>query len=296
VESKPQSALASLLTPGGFVLLWSTGFIVARAAAPHADLSLFLGLRFLLAAALLAAIAAALRRSWPRGWRAWAHVGIGCLMHGLYLVTGYAAIHLGLAVGIMALIGGLQPIVAAGLATLLGGRASAGLWIGLCLGFLGLSLTLAPGISMAPGAAFPIAALGLAFVGVLSLSVAAVCQERIGRGDDLVAVSALQHAGGAAVALLAAVAFGTLAWDNAPALWLSFAWATLGISLVAVGLLIALIRQDGAARASALLLLVPPFAALQGWLLFGERLSLPQIVGFILALTGVWLARKKESP
>lgn len=285
----------SLLAPSGFVLLWSTGFIVARAAAPHADLSLFLGGRFLLAALLLAAFAGLSRRPWPQGPRLWAHLGIGALMHGLYLVTGYAAIRLGLAVGIMALIGGLQPIVAAALATALGARATSRLWIGLCLGFLGLGLTIAPGLSLGIGAAFPLAALGLAFLGVLSLSIAAVCQEQIGRGDDLVAVSSLQHAGGAAVALAATAAFGTLAWDHAPALWLAFGWATVGISLVAVGLLITLIRRDGAARTSALLLLVPPFAALQGWLLFGERLGLLQISGFLLALTGVWLARKTET-
>lgn len=284
-----------MLAPAGFVLLWSTGFIVARAAAPHADLSLFLGLRFLLASLLLAGFALATRRAWPGGYRLWAHLGIGALMHGVYLVAGYAAIRLGLAVGIMALIGGLQPVLAATLATLLGARATAALWIGLCLGFLGLSLTIAPGISMAPGAAFPVAALGLAFLGVLSLSIAAVCQEQIGRGDDLVAVSALQHTGGAVVALLSTLTFGAFAWDHAPALWIAFAWATAGISLCAVGLLIALIRRDGAARTSALLLLVPPFAALQGWLLFGERLTLPQITGFLLALTGVWLARRKES-
>lgn len=297
------ASIGSLLAPAGFVLLWSTGFIVARAAAPHADLSLFLGARFLLAAALLAVLALASARAWPRGRRLWAHAGIGALMHGVYLVTGYAAIRLGLAVGIMALIGGLQPMFAAALATVLGARATAALWIGLLLGFLGLGLTIAPGLPMGlststtgPGAPFPPVALGLAFVGVLSLSIAAVCQERIGRGEDLVAVSALQHAGGAVVALAAAFAFGTLAWDHAPALWVAFAWATMGISLCAVGLPITLIRRDGAARTSALLLLVPPFAAVQGWLYFGERLSLIQAAGFLLALTGVWLARRKETP
>ena len=127
--------IGSLLAPAGFVLLWSTGFIVARAAAPHADLSLFLAGRFWLAALLLAAFAGFSLRAWPTGSRLWAHLGIGALMHGLYLVSGYAAIRLGLAVGIMALIGGLQPIIAAALATLLGGRASPRLWLGLCLGF-----------------------------------------------------------------------------------------------------------------------------------------------------------------
>jgi drug/metabolite transporter (DMT)-like permease len=285
----------ALLAPAGFVLLWSTGFIVARAAAPHADLSLFLAGRFLLAALLLAILAAFGRRVWPQGQRLWAHLGIGALMHGLYLVTGYAAIRMGLAVGIMALIGGLQPIVAAALATLLGARPTPRLWLGLCLAFLGLGLTIAPGLWAATGAAVSFSALGLAFTGVLSLSLAAVAQERIGRGDDLVAVSSLQHAGGAGIAAVATLVFGTLAWDNALPLWLAFGWATVGISLCAVGLLITLIRRDGAARTSALLLLVPPFAALQGWLLFGERLGALQIAGFLLALAGVWLARKPQA-
>ncbi len=95
----------------------------------------------------------------------------------------------------MALIGGLQPIVTAALATLLGARAPTRLWIGLCLGFTGLGLTIAPGLWAATGGAFPLGALALACIGVLSLSLAAVAQERIGRGDDLVAVSSLQHAG-----------------------------------------------------------------------------------------------------
>jgi len=39
------------------VLIWSTGFVVARLAAPHADLQLFLVLRFALTAAVMGLMA-----------------------------------------------------------------------------------------------------------------------------------------------------------------------------------------------------------------------------------------------
>lgn len=288
-------ASGAVLAPAAFVVLWSTGFVVARSAAPHADLSLFLAARFGLASLLLGAFALTVRARWPAARRSALHIGIGGLMHGVCLVMGYAAIKAGLAVGVMALIGGLQPIIAACISTLLGARATRWLWIGLALGFAGLALTIAPGLGDKAGSV-SLVALGLAFTSVLALSVAAVLQELVGRNDDLVCVSALQHAGGAGVALVAALVWGDLSWDGAGELWFALVWATLGISLAAVGLLIALIRRDGAAKASALLLLVPPFAALQGWTLFDERLNLLQIMGFLIALLGVWLARRKETP
>ena len=49
------------LAPLMFVLIWSTGFVVARAIAPHADPNLFLAERFALAALLPALLAAVAR-------------------------------------------------------------------------------------------------------------------------------------------------------------------------------------------------------------------------------------------
>jgi drug/metabolite transporter (DMT)-like permease len=44
---------------------------------------------------------------------------------------------------------------------------------------------------------------------------------------------------------------------------------------------------------SMLLLLVPPLAAVEAWLLFGERLGPIQLIGFALALVGVLLGRSQ---
>jgi hypothetical protein len=74
-------------TPVLFVLIWSTGFVVARVAAPHADLQLFLVLRFALTAAVMGLMALAAGARWPRGRELWPHILAGALMQGARLVA-----------------------------------------------------------------------------------------------------------------------------------------------------------------------------------------------------------------
>ena len=54
--------------PPLFVLIWATGFIVARLVAPHAEPLSFLTVRYLAAILVLAAAAAAVSAPWPRTW------------------------------------------------------------------------------------------------------------------------------------------------------------------------------------------------------------------------------------
>ena len=51
-------------------------------------------------------------------------------------------------------------------------------------------------------------------------------------------------------------------------------------------------RRGEATRTTALLLAVPPLSALQGWFIFGETMVTIQIVGFLVAIAGVALARR----
>ena len=128
-------------TPILFVLIWSTGFIVARVAAPHADLQLFLALRFSLVAAVMSWTALIAGAKWPRGRELWPHVLAGALMQGVYLSASYWAIARGLAVGVMALLGALQPLFTA-LFLVATRRAKLALrsWSGLLIGFAGVGL------------------------------------------------------------------------------------------------------------------------------------------------------------
>ena len=78
----------------------------------------------------------------------------------------------------------------------------------------------------------------------------------------------------------------TLSWTSVA----TMVWSVLAISLGAILLLLWLIRQGAVSRAASLIYLVPPTAALQAWLLFGETLSVVQMGGIALTVAGVALA------
>ncbi|WDD91434.1 DMT family transporter [Burkholderia sp. FERM BP-3421] len=280
-----------------FVALWSTGFIVARAIKPHADPNLYLLARFAGTALLYAGVALAARARWPAG-REWGrHLLAGALLQGVYLGASYWAVAQGLNAGVMALLGALQPLATAVLAVpCFGEKLPARGWFGMALGLAGVALVLAPRLA-APGAAAPGAVSAALVVAVAVLAVASITagslyQKSSLAQTDLRSAVAVQNAGAALVAAAFALLLGETRWDNAPGLWLSLGWGIVMLSGLAVTLLMWMLRRGNAARATSLLFLAPPLAALQGYLLFGETLAPVQLGGFALALAGVLLARK----
>ena len=101
----------------------------------------------------------------------------------------------------------------------------------------------------------------------------------------------MQNFGAALVAAVLALALGEHRWIASPTLWVSLAWGIVMLSGVSVTLLVWMVRRGDAARATALMFLVPPLAALEGYVGFGETLLPLQIAGFGVALVGVLLAR-----
>lgn len=125
--------LKTIAAPFLLVLIWSTGFIAARAVAPHADPNLFLLFRFLIALAGFAILARHV--PCPKGWQFLGHLCAGMLMNGVYLGASWWAVANGLAAGVMALLGALQPFFTALIVVLvLQGPISRRAWRGLALG------------------------------------------------------------------------------------------------------------------------------------------------------------------
>ena len=61
----PSAQPLARLAPPLFVVIWATGFIVARIVAPYAEPLTFLLVRYLLAIAVLAGLVLAAGLSWP---------------------------------------------------------------------------------------------------------------------------------------------------------------------------------------------------------------------------------------
>jgi drug/metabolite transporter (DMT)-like permease len=281
------------LAPIIFVLIWSTGWIVARAAAPFADPLTFLAWRFLFAAVLLAAFAWLAGARWPRSLAETTHAVIaGVLLHAVYLGGVWWAIRHGLAASLSALIAALQPILTAALApSLLGERLATHQKLGVGLGFVGLLCVLWPKLSGLDGqtAAVPIAINGL---GMLGLTLGSFYQKRFVHSGDLRAITALQYGGAFAFMLPVALMSEAMTINWTPAVIAAMAWSVLALSIGAIVLLLQLIRRGSVSRAAQLIYLVPPATALQAHLLFGESLSFPQIGGMALTVLGVALANR----
>jgi drug/metabolite transporter (DMT)-like permease len=287
----PHASLLARLAPPLFVLIWATGFIVARIVAPHAEPLTFLFVRYLLAILVLVLLVLAARAPWPRSWREWRNgLVAGTLLHGFYLGGVFWSVKHGLPAGISALVAGLQPLVTGLLAgPLLGEAVSWRRWTGIGIGFMGASLVVLP--RLGDGGVPPLA-LFICLLGMLSITLGTIWQKRTGGALDLRVNAAVQFMGAAAVTLplVLLTERGEIEF-TLPVLG-ALAWAVFGLSIGAIGLLLFLIRQGAVVGVATLLYLVPPVAALMAFALFGETLNLVQMVGMGLAALGVAVASR----
>ncbi|MGF6603741.1 drug/metabolite transporter (DMT)-like permease [Paraburkholderia sp. GAS448] len=280
-----------------FVVLWSTGFVVARAITPFADPNLFLLARFSGTALLFAIAALVARTAWPTGRDLGKHLFAGALLQGVYLGAGYWAVAQGQSAGVMALLGALQPLLTAAVAArLFGERLSRRGWAGMALGLVGVALVLQPKLTAAvmPTTHGNVPSWIVAVISVLAvvaITAGTLFQKTSLAKADIRSASAVQNSGAAIVAAILALALGEHRWIPSPQLWASLAWGIVMLSGVSVTLLVWMVRRGDASRATALLFLAPPLAALEGYFGFDERLLPVQIAGFVAALAGVWLAR-----
>ena len=278
--------------PWVFVGVWSTGFVVARLAMPHAPPLTFLSWRYalsLLAFGLWIRWAGVL---WPRGRAQWGHLAVsGVLMHAGYLGGVWAAVKAGIPAGTVALIVGLQPLLTALWVSGRGQMRVAGLqWAGLALGLIGLLLVVWP--KLATGEVTGLN-LGLSLLGLASITAGTLYQKHHLLPVDVRSGNFVQLLAALAVSLpLAWIEPGRMDWH--PDLLLALVWSVLGLSLGASSLLMLLIQRGAATRVTSLFYLVPPCTALLAWWLFDERLGSATWAGMALCALGVGLVLRSD--
>jgi len=183
--------LKSIGAPTLLILIWSTGFIAARAVAPHADANLFLTFRFLLALAGFAFLARGVQ--WPKGGQFLGHVLAGMMMNGVYLGASWWAVTHGLAAGVMALMGALQPLFTAVIVALvLRGPITYRTKGGLVVGFAGVGLVLSPRLAGVGSEGLPALPIMLGLLSIIALTVGTMVQKSSLAAADLRAAGAVR--------------------------------------------------------------------------------------------------------
>lgn len=285
------------LAPALFVLLWSTGWVVAKYAGLFADPLTFLVLRYSAAVVLFYLVCRIAGVAWPKSRAAIRHAIVsGMFLHGLYLGMVWWAIGQGVPAALSGIIAGLQPLMTGIAAALLVGEAlTGGQRLGLVLGFAGIAIAVLPSVLALDSGSIPIYAVAINVLAMACVTVGTIYQKRFLREGDLRAVATLQYVGALIVTVPAALVLEDLRVEWGIELFTALAWSVLGISMGAVALLLYLIRRGDVSKAASLIYLVPPLAALEAALMFGERLTVPMIVGTIVVVIGVYLTNRKPA-
>ena len=283
------------LMPVVFVLIWSTGFVVARFGMPHAPPLGFLSVRYALSILAFCIWVAWARAAWPQGRRQWLHLSVtGVLIHAGYLGGVWVAVKGGLGAGLTALLVGLQPLLTALWVSASGSAHRVGVrqWLGLVLGLAGLVLVVGHKLQLGEAAPANVAA-GL--FALLSITVGTLYQKRWVRPCDVRTANTVQLLAALVVTLpLAALEDGTVQMH--PELVGAMAWSVLVLTLGGSSLLYLLIQRGAATAVTSLMYLVPPTTALMAWALFGETLSASVLAGLALAAAGVALVVRGPTP
>jgi len=283
-SSSRQPALVRAM-PAIFVLIWSTGFIVARFGMPHAPPMKFLALRYFFSiACFLAWMLAAGIAVLPADRRQVRHLAVtGILMHGGYLGGVWAAVKFGMGAGLAALLVGLQPVLTAVWVSARGGVVSGRQWVGLALGVGGLALVVCQklGVGEISGLNFLFAVGAL-----LSITAGTIYQKRFVAPCDVRTAGVVQLCAALAVTFpLALLEPESVRWNGQLAG--AMAWSVLALTLGGSSLLYLLIHRRAATAVTSLMFLVPPCTALMAWLLFGEAITVFTITGIALTAAGV---------
>lgn len=279
------------LAPVMFLCLWSTGYVVAKIGLQYAEPMTLLVLRYAAVVVIMGLLFLIIRPPLPKTPADWGHVAfVGFLIQAIYFGMSYFAFRAGVAAGTVALIMSLQPIIVAIIAPRWSGEAiSARMWVGLTLGLVGAAIVIIARSSITAPSMFGFLFCGLALAGI---TIGSLWEKRFGLSHHPVTANLIGFSAGLAfvapIMLMTETMQVTWTWTFTAAL----AYLVIGNSVIAVGLLLAMIRAGDVGKVSALFYLVPPMAAVLAWVMLGEVMPPLAWAGMAVAAVGVWLATR----
>jgi drug/metabolite transporter (DMT)-like permease len=290
----PQAASWLSPIPIFFVFLWSTGFIVAKFGLPFAPPLTFLILRCTGVLLVLVPCVLIWKAPWPTGRIL--HIAVaGLLLQAGYLAGVWGAIKLGMPAGLSALIVGMQPILTAAAAPLIGEKVRPRQWLGLGFGLGGVALVVYAKINLVGLSA---TAIALCVMALFSITAGTMYQKHFCPRFDLRTGTVIQFAATVLALLPFAIwfenmdpALSNVAWT--PRFIGALLWAIFALSIGAIFLLFKLIRRSDATQVTSLLYLTPPTTAIMAWIMFGEAFNLLGMLGMVVAVAGVVFVVKK---
>ena len=281
-----------------FIILWSSAFISAKAIMADGTAFASLALRFAIVAGGFGCAALIIHwRTRPSRFLTLSetcHAAIaGCLLHGFYLGGVFWALSHGMQATLAALIISLQPVFTALLAgPLLGERITARNWLGILLGFMGALLVIGFDI----GGAIPVPALLICCGALLAAITGTLYQKQFGQDMPLLPMNMVQAGAAMILHLILLALFEVPSITLTTSYIVGMAWQIGAVSFGAYVMFMILLSRGSSQQTSSLLFLIAPVAAVQGWIILGETLTMQDMIGLGIASAGVYLATRRLAP
>ena len=273
-----------------FILLWSSAFITTKPIIDYSDPFAALAFRFFFVALGFYAFAVYSKNSLFVSKKNLIESTLsGVLFHGFYLGGVFFSISIGMPTGIAALIVTLQPILTNALSgPILGERVTYKQWVGVFLGFAGAVLVLGFDI----GKNIPTLGLISTIIALLAITSSTIWQKKLSNNLPLPVSNFYQAVGGCFFHSLVIIFFTEAYIDFSITFLIAMSHQIFLVSFGAFTILMFLIKNNSASKTVSVFFLIPPTSAFMAWLFLGEQLTNLDLIGFLIATIGVYIATR----
>lgn len=275
-----------------FIFLWSSAFITTKPIIDYSDPFAALAFRFLFVALGFYIFALYTKQKILVSKKKIIESMLsGVLFHGFYLGGVFFSISKGMPTGIAALIVTLQPILTNILAgPFLNEKISFKQWIGVLLGFTGAALVLGIDIS----SNFPFIGVVSCFIALLAITISTLWQKKLSINLPLSVSNLYQAIGGCLFHLIIILFFSKPYINFSQTFLIAISHQIFLVSFGAFTILMYLIKHNSASKTVSVFFLIPPVSAVMAYLFLGENLTIFDMLGLLLATTGVYIATRKS--
>ena len=274
-----------------FVILWSSAFVTTKPIIDNSDPFSALAFRFFVVAFGFFIFSIYKKQEILANHKNLLQSLLsGVLFHGVYLGGVFYSVSIGMPTGIAALIVTLQPILTNALAgKFLSEKVSITQWIGVILGFVGAALVLGFDI----GESLPTLGVIASFIALIAITTSTLWQKKIGNNLPLSVSNMYQAIGGCLFHIIIIFIFTDLYIDFTPTFLIAMSHQIFLVSFGAFTILMFLIKNNSASKTVSIFFLIPPTTALMAWLFLNEKLNNLDLIGFVIATLGVYIATRK---
>tara|TARA_B100001540_G_scaffold222485_1_gene196780 strand:- start:842 stop:1702 length:861 start_codon:yes stop_codon:yes gene_type:complete len=280
------------LFPFAFILLWSSAFITTKPIVDNSEPFTALCFRFFFVALGFLIFSIFTKKTIvDKKKYIIQSIFSGILFHGFYLGGVFYSVSKGLPTGIAALIVTLQPILTNALAgPILKEKVTWKQWTGVVLGFVGASLVLGFDI----GSSLPTIGILAAFVALVSITSSTLWQKKLSNDLPLSVSNMYQAIGGCLFHLIIILLFVDPYINFTKTFIVSMSHQIILVSFGAFTILMYLIKNNSASKTVTIFFLIPATSAAMAWLFLNETLTSYDIIGFLIASCGVFIATRDQ--